>query len=415
MNGRVMPLRHLADVRVSNVDKKEKDDEVPIRLINYVDVYYGDKIVPELPLMIATASKSQIKAFTLNPGDVVITKDSESADDIGVPAFVERTASDMVCGYHLAILRPRSNMIDGRFLYWAFNSDDVRNQMESTATGVTRFGLRTDAINQIKLGVPSYSVQRSIADYLDTETARIDGLISKKRRLSDLFESRLMGLAEDAIKGCNSDKATGIPSLSVIPASWQVLRNKVFIREINHRSIDGNDEMLSVSHITGVTPRSEKTVYMFEAESTVGYKLVRPGDLVINTMWAWMGAAGVSDVHGIVSPAYGVYEFDDSIMLPKFYDILVRTPAYIAEMTRFSRGVTSSRLRLYPDEFLRLLSPVPPIKTQKAIIDRHASHESTSSQTHKCIAQQIQLLLERRQALITSVITGEMSVPGVAA
>ena len=74
----MIPIRHLADVRISNVDKKEKDDEVPVRLINYLDVYYGDRIVPELQLMAATASRSQIKAFTLNPGDVVITKDSES-------------------------------------------------------------------------------------------------------------------------------------------------------------------------------------------------------------------------------------------------------------------------------------------------------------------------------------------------
>jgi len=311
---------------------------------------------------------------------------------------------------HIHVLRPNAS-IDPRFLTYALNVVDWM----PLVSGSTRLKLTQDDMMSARVPVYPLRTQEAIADYLDAETSRINTIISKKRRISDLFESRLIAHAEDIIKGRSSNRATGIPSLSGIPASWQVLRNKVFIRETNHRSIDGNDEMLSVSHITGVTPRSEKMVYMFEAESTVGYKLVRPGDLVINTMWAWMGAAGVSDMHGIVSPAYGVYEFDNSIMLPKFYDVLVRTPAYIAEMTRFSRGVTSSRLRLYPDEFLRLSSPVPPIKTQKAIIERHASHESTTSQARKCIARQIQLLLERRQALITAVMTGEMSVPKTAA
>ena len=207
---------------------------------------------------------------------------------------------------------------------------------------------------------------------------------------------------------------TGVPSLPKVPASWRVLRNKVFIREVDGRSSDGSGEMLSVSHITGVTPRSEKTVYMFEAESTAGYKLVKPGNLVINTMWAWMGAAGVAETSGIVSPAYGVYEFDREIMLPEFFDILIRTPAYITEMTRFSRGVTSSRLRLYPDEFLRLSSPVPPLDTQKEIVVGYRFHRSRVRMACRRISEQIQLFRERRQALITAVVTGEMPVPSVA-
>ena len=182
------------------------------------------------------------------------------------------------------------------------------------------------------------------------------------------------------------------------------------MHEVNKRSTTGDEELLSVSHLTGVTPRSEKTVYMFKAESMVGYKLVRPGDLAVNTMWAWMGAAGVSRHFGIVSPSYGVYRIDQSAVLPEYFDLLVRTPAYICEMTRYSRGVTSSRLRLYPDELLALRTPVPPMVEQHEIVEHFAGEANKARSAIDALGSQLELLSERRRALITAAVTGELPV-----
>lgn len=311
-------------------------------------------------------------------------------------------------GRGLCAIRPGDNA-DARYLWWALHAS--LPLLHALAVGSTYDSVTADVVAEIPVASRRPGEQRHIADYLDAETDRIDSLISKKRRMVELLEARLVGGAEDAVAGSGGDQMTGTPSLPEVPSSWRVLRNKVFIREVDGRSSDGSGEMLSVSHITGVTPRSEKTVHMFKAESTVGYKLVRCGDLVINTMWAWMGAAGVAEVPGIVSPAYGVYEFDRDIMLPKFFDILIHTPAYITEMTRFSRGVTSSRLRLYPYEFLRLSSPVPPLDIQREIVDNHRAHHSTTRLAHRRITEQIELLQERRRALIAAVVTGEMPIP----
>ena len=179
---RAMRLRHVADIRVSNVDKKTSEGEIPVRLINYTEVYYGDRLVPELELMHATASRSQLDSFRLCPGDVVITKDSETPEDIGVAAYVERSSDDLVCGYHLAIIRPIQGRIDGRFLYWAMCSSNVARQLSSRATGITRFGLRLDAIADVEIEVPSLERQREIADYLDAEAARIDVSIDEMHK-----------------------------------------------------------------------------------------------------------------------------------------------------------------------------------------------------------------------------------------
>jgi type I restriction enzyme, S subunit len=164
-----------------------------------------------------------------------------------------------------------------------------------------------------------------------------------------------------------SYRDSGLPWLGNIPQHWTMSRAKYLFREVDDRSATGNEELLSVSHLTGVTPRREKNVTMFMAESNAGHKLCRPGDLVINTMWAWMAALGVSAREGLVSPSYGVYRPLSADLLPGYTDHLLRTSIYAAEYTRRSTGVNSSRLRLYPDQFLRIPIIVPPKAEQEAI------------------------------------------------
>ncbi|MEU3468833.1 restriction endonuclease subunit S [Streptomyces sp. NPDC006687] len=192
-----------------------------------------------------------------------------------------------------------------------------------------------------------------------------------------------------------------------VPSRWRWSRNKELLAESLSVSPEGTEELLSVSHLTGITPRSEKNVTMTAAESLDGYRLVDAGDLVINTMWAWMGALGVSKQAGIVSPAYGVYRpRPNAAFCPGFYDYLYRSTPYVMEMTRLSRGIWSSRLRIYPDVFLRMAIPVPPLEEQRAIadyLDRETSRIDTLIEEQQRL---IEMLSERRVATVAETLDG---------
>lgn len=103
-------------------------------------------------------------------------------------------------------------------------------------------------------------------------------------------------------------KESGEEWIGTTPFQWEITRNKDLFEERGSLSYSGEETLLTVSHITGVTRREEKNVNMFMAETMEGYKLCEKGDLIINTMWAWMGALGTSNEKGICSPAYGVYK-----------------------------------------------------------------------------------------------------------
>lgn len=152
------------------------------------------------------------------------------------------------------------------------------------------------------------------------------------------------------------------------PSRWLLYRGKQLFRVIDERSNKGTEDLLSVSHITGITPRSQKNVTMFKSESLIGYKLCQIGDIAANTMWTWQGAIGVSKYYGVVSPAYNVYRQKKEYFNPEYLDMLLREHQLVDVYHSLSTGIRPSRLRLYPDVFLTIDFPVPPRAEQDQIV-----------------------------------------------
>ncbi len=172
-------LIDVAEVIVSPVDKKVKDSEIPVKLCNYTDVYYNTNITKNIRFMQATAKQSEIDKFTLQIDDVVITKDSETPGDIAVPALVSEDLDGVVCGYHLAIIRPINNLVSGAFLNQLFSIPKTRYYFFTLANGATRFGLSIGGIKQAHFSLPSIKEQQKIAQVLTSADQEIETLQQK--------------------------------------------------------------------------------------------------------------------------------------------------------------------------------------------------------------------------------------------
>ena len=163
---REVKLVDACEVIVSPVDKKTVDGELPVKLCNYTDVYYNNAIDSKINFMAATAKPREIEKFSIITDDVIITKDSETPDDIGVPAYVKETIDDLLCGYHLTILRPKKQTI-GKYICYALTSQRVKYDFYRFANGITRFGLTTESYRKIKIPLPPTPEQKAIASLLE--------------------------------------------------------------------------------------------------------------------------------------------------------------------------------------------------------------------------------------------------------
>jgi type I restriction enzyme S subunit len=179
---REVSLTSVADIRFSSVNKVSQPGEEPVRLCNYTDVYNNDYVTADMDFMRATATKSEIERFGLQVGDVIITKDSETPDDIGIPTVVDTTAPDLVCGYHLALLRPNQDEVDPTFLAKQLAHHRIARYFGQQANGTTRYGLSTAAIANAPLHLPRPENQRSASALMrmvDAQIAQTKAVIAK--------------------------------------------------------------------------------------------------------------------------------------------------------------------------------------------------------------------------------------------
>ncbi len=400
----------------------------PVKL-KYLGSFQGGSGFPDNEQGIKDAELPFYKVKDLGKSQLYLTKTEnyisrETARSLGATVIAPNSIVFAKVGAALLLQRFRflsmPSCIDNNMIGFSVNSKTehrfVRYSLSSFSfSEIVNPGavpsLNEEQIKNLVIYPPPLQTQTKIANYLDRKTAELDKLIEAKKNLLKLLNEKKRALIAHAVThGLNPDaplKDSGIPWLGKIPAHWQVERSKWLLPEIDKRSETGVEELLTVSHLTGVTKRSDKDVNMFMAESLEGYKKCNRNDLVINTLWAWMGAMGISPIDGITSPAYNVYR-PTSKLLPEYLDMLVRMPKFISEITRYSKGVWSSRLRLYPEGLYETYLPVPPMNEQKQIVadvNKQLKHfKKLQSVTEKTIT----LMQERRTALISAAVTGKL-------
>ena len=196
--------------------------------------------------------------------------------------------------------------------------------------------------------------------------------------------------------------------LGEFPVHWEVLRIKNLFHEMDSRSETGSEELLSVSHYTGVTLKRDSLEneddHLTNAESLVGYKLVSKNDLVINIMLAWNGSLGISPYNGITSPAYCVYRIKGNNN-PEYFGYLFCTNLFKAEFRRNSTGIIDSRLRLYSDKFFSIFSVMPPKPEQDEIVQYIKAQEEKINRFIEKKLRFIELLKEQRQSVTIKAVT----------
>jgi len=416
------PLRAVADYMVSNVDKVPADNEAPVRLCNYTDVYNNEFITLDLDFMRATATAMEIEKFGLKVDDVVITKDSESWDDIGVPAIVKETASNLVCGYHLAVLRPRKQTLDGSFLFRCLQAKPVRVQLELAANGVTRFGIPKADIGAMTLPIPPLSQQRTIADFLGRETARLDGLVAAKERVLGLLTEKRWVLITRAVTRGLDPRAplrdSGIHWLGEIPAHWRVAGFTKYLRSlVDYRGKTPEKTPFGVFLVTARNIRdgridyeaSQEFVHMEAYEEAMRRGKPTIGDLLLTTE-APLGQAALVDRTDIALAQRVIkLDYDPTVVLNEFALLWIRSALFQWQLNSLATGSTA--LGIKGERLHMLCNLLPPVDEQRAIVAHIATETAKLDALRSATERTIALLKERRAALIAAAVTGRLHIP----
>jgi type I restriction enzyme, S subunit len=425
---RVEKLKHVASVRFSSVDKKSEDGETPVRLCNYTDVYNRDIIIDDPDFMQATASKAEIDRFTLMRGDVLITKDSETWNDIAVPAFVSADMPGVLCGYHLALIRPYQDEINGAFLSRAFAADGIRQQFHIAANGITRYGLPNRAIAGALFPIPPLDEQLAIATFLDRETGKIDELISRKLTFIDRLEEKRAAIISHAtIRGLDPDvqlQSVKCEWLKHLPSHWRFVPLKLAARRGYKTFTDG--DWIESPFITNAGVRLIQTGnigigayreqgYRYVSEGTffdLRCSEVFPGDILICRLDGPVGRACV-----VPKLAERMITSVDNTILrtshendARYLVYLLSSPEWLGWISSLCRVGGGFRLRVSRTMLGNFRVPLPPLDEQVRIANSLDCQTARIDRLIASVGKGVDQLRTYRSALISSAVTGKLDI-----
>lgn len=411
-------LNAVADVIFSNVDKHSLDDETPVKLCNYVDVYGNEKITRAIEFMDATAEPREIEKFQIRKGDVLATKDSEEPDDIGIPSIVCEDLPGVLCGYHLAMIRPRSKRVYGPFVAWLHLSKQYRAQYEAKAVGVTRWGLSQSAFKEALMPLPPLPEQKRIASYLDESCTAIDSAVAAKRRQIATLDALILSTVQHiATQGLNSSvrtKPTDLDWLPKVPAHWEVrqikrhcklLRGKFTHRPRNDPAFyDGDYPFVQTGDITAAEKYIQSYSQTLNELGLSVSKMFPKGTLVMSI------AANVGDVAILDFEAC----FPDSMigLVPDHHthlDFLYYLMWAMKDVFLRS-AVLTTQLNLNYVRIGTNFAPFPPKDEQLQIAASLDARTEEIRSAKLILHRQINTLLAYRNSLIHDYVTGQRRV-----
>jgi len=412
------PLSYLADVRPSGVDKHTHPDEVPVRLCNYTDIYYRERITNDISFMEASATRAEMDRFTLAPGDVVMTKDSETADDIGIPALVAEKLDGVLLGYHNTLMRPSTDL-ESRFLFWFLNSRVAAAYWQTKARGVTRVGLRTEDVAALPVPLPPLDTQRRIADMLDAETARIDTLIKKNERMVAALAQRVKSLRaallwpRECVEAWSGDPLAA-PTSSVRESTR--LQYVVPTRVAGGTPTSNNESYwtdesdrgaawFAIGDLRHGSASGEPSRRVSDEGMKAAGLSVMPAGTIAYAMYASIGKTSRLLVDGVTNQAILSLVPGDGLLSDYLLEWLVFTQPF-AE----ARARSNTQGNLNADQVARFSIRVPSMAEQRSIARELLDAKAQVAALRAKVDRQQELLRLRRRSLITAAVTGEIEV-----
>ena len=373
--------------------------------------------------MEASAEEREIRKFQIRRGDVLSTKDSEEADDIAISSLVAEDLPGVLCGYHLAMIRPRFASVSGSYLTWLHASKSFRAQYEAKAVGVTRFGLSQYAFRAARIPLPPLPEQQRIAAYLDASCAAIDAAVAAKRRqletLDEIRKSAAHQVLSEGLRPGLPLKDSGIESIGVIPAHWDVKQIR-YACEVNYgitlqlekgQSAGDGVRILTVSNLTIDGNLDLEDEYYIDPAELTKADYLRRGDLLFN--WRngsqyHVGKTAFFDMEGEVAHVSFLLRMRCGRHM---YPFFLRSYLGVLKDAGFFAGAKDKVNKTFNStELKRLRVVIPPMDEQKEVCREIERRTKECNDVKAAIETQIATLTAYRKSLIHECVTGQRRI-----